>query len=140
MGVWAVKVLGVKSGEEIQGEGGCLVSISLTVYDTSRKGEHIKCMTHKSVCASVPHQCPAEWVASTAAVGIKKPKKKNQAISCFTWCGYPISYTKHVAKQMFANASVPGRCFILGKAFTNTEQNSLMKYYILGTMTCICCF
>lgn len=76
MGVWAVEVLGVKSGEEIQGEGGCLVSISLTVYDTSGKGEHIKCMTHKSVCASVPHQCPAEWVASTAAVGIKKNKKK----------------------------------------------------------------
>lgn len=65
----------------------------------SRKGEHIKCMTHKSVCASVPHQRPAEKVASTATGGIKKKKK---AILWFTWCGYPISYTKHVAKQMYA--------------------------------------
>lgn len=63
-------------GAEIQGEGGCLVSISLTVYDMSRTGEHIKCMTHKSVCASVPHQRPAEWAASTAAGGIKKNEKK----------------------------------------------------------------
>ena len=34
-------------------------------------------MSHKSVCASVPHQRPAEWVASTAAVGIYKKNKKN---------------------------------------------------------------
>lgn len=53
------------------------------------------------MCASVPHQRPAERVASTAAGGIKK--KKKEAISCFTWCGYPISYTKHVAKRMYAN-------------------------------------
>lgn len=72
----------------------------------SRKGEHIKCMTHKSVCASAPHQRPAEWVASTAAEGNKKINKEREreAISCFTWCGYPISYTKHVAKEMCANA------------------------------------
>ena len=71
------------------------------------RGEHIKCMTHKCVCASVPHQRPAERVASTAAGGMKKKrkkkKKKKEAISCFTWCGYPISYTKHVAKRMYAN-------------------------------------
>lgn len=72
--------------------------LSLSVYDMSRKGEHIKCMTHESLCASVPHQRPAERVASTAAGGMEGGKKK--AISCFTWCGYPISYTKHVTKQM----------------------------------------
>lgn len=36
----------------------------------SRKGEHIKCMTHGSVCASVSHQRPAERVAPTAAGGM----------------------------------------------------------------------
>lgn len=82
------------------GRGGVLrFHLSLSVYDMSRKGEHIKCMTHESVCASVPHQRPAERVASTAAGGMEG-KKKKKAISCFTWCGYPISYTKHVTKQM----------------------------------------
>lgn len=51
-----------------------------------------------NVCACVPHQRPAERVASSAAGGIRK-----KAISCFTRCGYPISYTKHVAKRMYAN-------------------------------------
>lgn len=42
------------------------------------RGEHIKCMTHKCVCASVPHQRPAERVASTAAGGMKKKMKKKE--------------------------------------------------------------
>lgn len=54
---------------------GRFISISLSVYDMSRKGEHIKCMTHKSVCAAVPHQRPAERVASTAAGGIQKKRQ-----------------------------------------------------------------
>lgn len=33
---------------------GCFISISLSVYDMSRKGEHIKCMTHKCVCLCAP--------------------------------------------------------------------------------------
>lgn len=71
----------------------------------------------------------------------KKKEKKKQAISCFTWCGYPISYTKHVAKQMYANM-LPFLVDVLFLAEPSQIQskNSLMKYDILGAMTCICCF
>lgn len=44
----------------------------------SRKGEHIKCMTHGSVCASVPHQRPAErgCIHCCRRDGGKKKKKR----------------------------------------------------------------
>lgn len=59
--------------------------LSLSVYDMSRKGEHIKCMTHESVCASVPHQRPAERVASTAAGGMEGKKKKGNFVLYLVW-------------------------------------------------------
>lgn len=69
-------------------KGGCFVSLSPSVYDMSRKGEHIKCMTHKCVCLCAPPTPCREGCIHCC----RRDKKK--AISCFTWCGYPISYTK----------------------------------------------
>lgn len=47
--------------------------------------------------------CPTNGLQRGLHPLLQEAYKKKKAISCFTWCGYPISYTKHVVKQMYAN-------------------------------------
>lgn len=86
----------------------------------SRKGEHIKCMTHKSVCASVPHQRPAEKVASTATGGIKKIKNKKRQ-----FCGLLGVVIQLVTQNMWLSRCMP-ICFCSWKMFYPLEN--LHKY------------
>lgn len=66
-----------------------------------------------------------------------------RAISCFTWCGYPISYTKHVTKQMMPICFCSWRMFFIffyppGEASEIIQPSRMMKYYILSAIVCPC--